>query len=433
MENLVASVHGLSRGDDSGEELEQQLRLLVTHRELVESNRQNIDDILDQHITATEHSLAFAFLLHVKCSVEVASYDRFFLQVEALANTGKKQQLQIAGRYFVDVCSKYADLARERGVPRRGILPLLSAVRLLQDGPGFVTGVHAPFLMLCLLAKCHRRALPILEEEVFSVNASNVTPKEFMLYGYYGGLVLLGLRRLSEALELFEMAICTPAEALSKIVVDSIQKRLLTSLLVHGKHSLPRHMPREAQRLYITFSRSNSLYHDFAKVYARLDKVELANFTELNAESFKKDGNYGLAKQCISSVEERKVLGLTRCFITLSLEDIAKRVGITSPMRAEAVIVRMMEERKIHAKVSKADGMVTFLDDPEKYDSDDMRKLLDLQVRRSVAIAQKLEALKEKVELTPAFALFASRQQRASEITSGWGADVDMPLFTNSV
>ena len=54
---------------------------------------------------------------------------------------------------------------------------------------------------------------------------------------------------------------------------------------------------------------------------------------------------------------------LTKTFLTLSLEDVAARVGLNSPSEAERWLVIMIEEGSIHATISQKDGKGTFLID----------------------------------------------------------------------
>lgn len=66
--------------------------------------------------------------------------------------------------------------------PMRGVAPLLTAIRKVQSSPEQLTTLHPDFLLLCLLAKCYKTGLCILEDDVFEVDQ----PKDFFLYCYYG-------------------------------------------------------------------------------------------------------------------------------------------------------------------------------------------------------------------------------------------------------
>ena len=66
--------------------------------------------------------------------------------------------------------------------PIRGVAPLLTAVRKLQVSIEHLTPLHSEFLLLCLLAKCYKTGLSILEDDIFEVDQ----PRDLFLYCYYG-------------------------------------------------------------------------------------------------------------------------------------------------------------------------------------------------------------------------------------------------------
>ena len=66
--------------------------------------------------------------------------------------------------------------------PMKGVAPLLTAVRKLQSSAEHLTTLHSDFLLLCLLAKCYKTGLRILEDDIFEVDQ----PRYLFLYCYYG-------------------------------------------------------------------------------------------------------------------------------------------------------------------------------------------------------------------------------------------------------
>ena len=69
-------------------------------------------------------------------------------------------------------------------------------------------------------------------------------------------------------------------------------------------------------------------------------------------ETFTQDNNLGLVKQVVSSQTRSNIRRLTRTFITLSLSDLAHRVGLSSPALVEAELVKMIQSGSIHATIS---------------------------------------------------------------------------------
>ena len=59
----------------------------------------------------------------------------------------------------------------------------------------------------------------------------------------------------------------------------------------------------------------------------------------------------GLVKQVVSSQTRSNIRRLTRTFITLSLSDLAHRVGLSSPALVEAELVKMIQSGSIHATI----------------------------------------------------------------------------------
>ena len=61
--------------------------------------------------------------------------------------------------------------------------------------------------------------------------------KHFLLYYYYGGMIYAALKNYDRALYFFEVAITTPAMAVSHIMLEAYKKYILISLILHGKVS----------------------------------------------------------------------------------------------------------------------------------------------------------------------------------------------------
>ena len=66
-------------------------------------------------------------------------------------------------------------------------------------------------------------------------------------------------------------------------------------------------------------------------------------------------------KQVVSSQTRSNIRRLTRTFITLSLSDLAHRVGLSSPALVEAELVKMIQSGSIHATISHQVGITVLL------------------------------------------------------------------------
>ncbi|KAF9678655.1 hypothetical protein SADUNF_Sadunf07G0057300 [Salix dunnii] len=66
----------------------------------------------------------------------------------------------------IAVSKRFKDQVLMLEVPMRGVGPLLEAVKKLPSSE-HLTALHPDFLQLCLLAKCHKSGLSILEDDMF--------------------------------------------------------------------------------------------------------------------------------------------------------------------------------------------------------------------------------------------------------------------------
>lgn len=61
-----------------------------------------------------------------------------------------------------------------------------------------------------------------------------------------------------------------------------------------------------------------------------------------HADVYTRDHNMGLVKQVASVLYKKNIQRLTKTFLTLSLTDVASRVGLPSPADAERYILHMV-------------------------------------------------------------------------------------------
>merc|ERR1711957_6810 len=75
---------------------------------------------------------------------------------------------------------------------------------------------------------------------------------------------------------------------------------------------------------------------------------------------------------------------------TLSLRDIATAAKLKTQDEAETHVVKMIDEQAIFAKINQKDGMLSFLDNPEDYDTMDMVHELDHKIREVMHLSEKV-------------------------------------------
>lgn len=93
----------------------------------------------------------------------------------------------------------------ESGQAIKAVKPLRNAVLRLRMNSECLTPIHADFLQVCILSKCYSVAVPLLDEDIYEVNPdqTGTTPRDFMLYYYYGGLVYTGVKNFERAFKFF--------------------------------------------------------------------------------------------------------------------------------------------------------------------------------------------------------------------------------------
>jgi len=400
MDKIVQIIQGLSNDNDLND-LKKQLK---NYEDSIHKNGHLIDEVLNSILDPNAHSLGYLYLLHAKCSMRPHSnYENFILQVSRFFTNCNPKQVRMAPEKFTEVARKFSDSIVEAQQPLKAILPLREAIRRFRPSKEHLTPLHADLMQVALLAKNYSAALPILEEPIYVVDPETtcVTPRDLLRYFYYGGMVYVGLKQFSKALEFFQQAFAAPAHALSAIMVEGYKKYILVSLLVHGQvNPVPKFTSSVAQR---HLKSCCAPYLEFANAYSNHSTEELHKVASGNSELFTKEHNFGLIKQCIQSLYRRNIQRLTQTYLTLSLRDIADAVKLTNDKEAERYILRMIQEGEIFATINQRDGMVSFKEDPEQYNSNYMLRHLDGQIHKNVELAEKVTQVDEYIASSPIY------------------------------
>ena len=94
-------------------------------------------------------------------------------------------------------------------------------------------------------------------------------------------------------------------------------------------------------------------YNDVVTAYNSSNVSELRSTITKHQDLFSADNNLGLVKQVLTSQTRSNIRRLTRTFITLSLGDLATRVGLSSTEEVEQELVIMIQTGSIHATISQ--------------------------------------------------------------------------------
>ncbi|KAJ0973087.1 hypothetical protein J5N97_021046 [Dioscorea zingiberensis] len=395
VEAVVAHIQGLSGSSDEVAHLHS---LLKQSEDYLTSQAARLAPFLDQ-LDPIKHSLGYLFLLDAYSSGQISrdQSHRFLLPVVDFINHCSVEQIRLVPDKFISVCKRLKDHVMHLQVPIQGVAPLRTAVRKLQSSSEHLTTLHSDFLLLCILAKCYKIGLSVLEEDIFEVDQ----PKDLFLFCYYGGMIYIGLKRFGKALEHLHNAVTAPMMSLNAIAVEAYKKYILVSLIHNGQlPSFPKYTSVTAQRNLKTYTQ---LYIDLANCYTAGKFSELEMFIQTNLEKFQNDNNLGLAKQVLASLYKRNIQRLTQTYLTLSLQDIANIVQLKTAKEAEMHVLQMIQDGEIHATINQKDGMVSFQEDPEQYKSCHMIEHIDSSIQRVMMLSKKLRATDEHISCDPAY------------------------------
>lgn len=183
-------------------------------------------------------------------------------------------------------------------------------------------------------------SLKYLINSLCTLQGQQFDAKYFLLYYYYGGMIYTALKQYEQALYFFEVAVTTPAMAVSHIMLESYKKYILVSLILHGKiTTLPRLTSQVVSRFIKPLSQP---YHELATACMANNSEGARNIVTKNQEVFQRDNNLGLTKQVLNSLYRSNIQKLTKTFLTLSLTDVAARVQLSGPAEAEKYILNMV-------------------------------------------------------------------------------------------
>ncbi len=71
---------------------------------------------------------------------------------------------------------------------------------------------------------------------------------------------------------------------------------------------------------------------------------------------FARDGNAGLVKQVVQSWRRRAAMYVSKIYVTCSISETARKLGLKSAVEAERMVLVMVLEGGLKAKISQKDG-----------------------------------------------------------------------------
>ncbi|CAG8532331.1 11888_t:CDS:10 [Rhizophagus irregularis] len=346
-------------------------------------------DLLDQTI----FSLPYTYFLAARCQADRPNTARLIQYILQFLTVFDANQVRLIPDKFLQVAQGLCRLATLYGNGNSviAIKPLANAIQRYALTPNHLTNLHQMFVKECLLLKCYKQALPILQNDITEID---VQYGDFLYRSFAISLLWRDdLYRIKELRTCPLFLKTAPANVTSQIQIEAYKKFTLVSLLLHGKIAqLPKYT---ANVVFRSVKNQCQAYQDYASAFESLNVKRLRNEFNKWTDAFRKDKNLGLAKQTLDAIYRRNIQQLTQTYLTLSLADIADAVGLEghdAPKMAESYVLRMIESREIFATISHShqNGMVSFHDNPDRYDTSLTITQLEEQINKATTVSERV-------------------------------------------
>ena len=219
---------------------------------------------------------------------------------------------------------------------------MMKSIKTIQTSSSQMTSLHQALYKLCLLAKYPKPALRFLDEDISDIHddETSVSDEYYLLYFYYGGMIYCSVGNYSRAFYCFHSAITLYSNVISDIMVEAFKKYVLTSLLINQPSAL-----EDDSVIFIKRIRelgSSEPYFCLVEQFQKKNLNGLRGVLQKYENNFILDKNLGLVKQVIESLITLKIQNLNKPFKTLSLQDLALKVGISDVDQGEKFMFQMV-------------------------------------------------------------------------------------------
>ncbi|KAI9250010.1 hypothetical protein BY458DRAFT_542522 [Sporodiniella umbellata] len=347
------------------------------------------------------HSLTYSFFITTRC-LHNASEDpkKLYMALRNFVELFDPEQLALAPSIFKSVGSALIHIATVLQQPLLPLQDLKTTIERYSPSPVAFTSLHGDFVRACIKAKMYTFPLSLLDNdmETFEVNQSMIEIQHVLEYYYYGAIVYIAHKRWNRALDFLSIVISAPSEkAVSAIQINAYKKYILVSLIDEG-HVKP--LPKYTASLVERFCQAQS--SPYVHLAETFKKTDIQAFQEIATQSrtmFESDKHIGLIKQCFESLRRKKIKELTKVYIAVRLQDMARKIGDTTPQELEQVLVEMINTKEIMACITVDQEHIKTVHFKDT-DKDDRKKLeesiLNVSVLNSrILLMDKLEALNE--------------------------------------
>lgn len=181
---------------------------------------------------------------------------------------------------------------------------------------------------------------------------------------------------------------------MSKIAEEALKKCKLISLIENAKKF---EAPKSASQAVSRFATENMrTYDDIAFHFVNSSYETLYQHVASSQDALDRDLNLGLAKQVLPAWRRNKLQLLSQTFVTLSLTEVAKYLGITELPECERFVLSTVQSNGLKASIDVTQGLVYFADEDEQAMDPQTTLLfvaqLDTSVKEIVRLTDRVKA-----------------------------------------
>eukprot|EP00048_Salpingoeca_helianthica_P009632 m.137944 g.137944 ORF g.137944 m.137944 type:complete len:423 (+) comp14913_c0_seq1:1098-2366(+) len=358
--------------------------------------------LTSRNLDFASYSIQYVYLLAQMAEDEV---NRVFwaTKTSELLQKFNSAFIHLAARMFGILANKYADYLIAENKAMSELKTFALAVQRLQRAPGQLTPLHPIFLKLCLKTHHYNYAAELLQEPITSIMAEDrqMDVLGVLLFFYYGGLVHVGLKAFDAAIQCFSAVLCAPTEkSISAVAVAAYQKLILVSLIKYGEIvPLPKVTANTLRNIRVLCQPYNELVSAFtAGSVPAFDRAVERGRAQLEAHH-----SLGLVSQCRRALLSSKIQQLTKVYLTLSLTDLAKRVGLPGPAEALELLLVMIADGSINAQIDQHTDLVSFGQAGEQFETVETLAALDAKITNSAKLYERIRSLDSELRVTRAY------------------------------
>lgn len=389
-------------------------------------------------LDVAQHTIGALFILSARLTIASTTAPAVpFAYIDHFCQQFDPEHARLAPERVSLLAKGIVQRAEALGTENAAIAPLHDLLTRYVPDLSYLTPIHPIFVTICATTGFFNAALPVLAVSIAQISTTlcpDLRYQDHLIYHYVGGIIFAALKQYADSAEFFELCASAPVAAPvggnsvvrgpsqgplgismggigigmgmgmgmmmvppgpgsryfnftssdpSIFQVEAAKKLLLVHLILHGKAlSCPKYTHPTVSNL------KGTVYSALARVYPNLEQVHAVANKE--AATFAADDNLGLLGLVVNKAPRWAIRRLTETYLTLSLSEIGRAVGMENFEEVRRVVLSMIEEGEIDASVD-ADGSVSFGDE-------EPAAVSKAETDRALRVAQEQEQVLRRLE-----------------------------------